>query len=254
MLVIGMRGVPAAPYADALADGLICGAPADGRACGACAECALVRAGSHPDRLAVRPEGTGVRIDAVREAVSWAAYRPGRAAVRVVRLDGADRMGAEAAVAALKAVEEPPVATHWILSADAPGHVHAPLRSRCVPLTLRTVAAEQIEAWLLGLGVEASVAGPASADAQGFPADALDAIAPHEDAPPAGGDEDTRTLALAVRRGIHAALRSGRLGSRDARSVLSLWALAELGARRASPSRLVADVLRAAADRLPPPA
>lgn len=250
LLVIGMRGVPSTPYADALADGLLCPAAVGGRACATCPDCRLVRALSHPDRLVVRPEGNQVRIDAVRAAVTWAAYRPQRAAVRVVRLDRADRMGGEAAVAALKAVEEPPATTHWVLSADAPGRVPGPLRSRCVPFTLRTVPAAEIAAWLGQIGVEASTAAASAAAASGFPEDARASAAASPDAAEALG-EDPERLAQMLRRDLHDALRAGRLSGREARAVLSLWSLADQGIRRASPPRLVADVLRAATERLP---
>ncbi len=246
LLVIGMRGLPSTPYADAVADALICAAPIGGWACGVCADCRLARAGSHPDRLIVRAEGGQVRIDAVRDALAWAAYRPQMAAVRVVRLEAADHMGGEAAVAALKSVEEPGPSVHWVLSADAPGRVHAPLRSRCVPLTLRTVPADAIRAWLVARGVEPERAAALSEAARGFPEDALRA----GEGPAAQASDDPVELANQVRSRLHAALRGGTLSAREARAVAALWALAEQGARRASPPRLVADVLLAAVERL----
>jgi DNA polymerase III subunit delta' len=251
LLVVGMRGLPSTPYADAVAEALICPAPVGGWACGVCSDCRLLGARSHPDLLAVRPEGSQVRIDAVREALAWAAYRPQTASVRVVRLEGADRMGGEAAVAALKGVEEPGPSVHWVLSADAPGRVPAPLRSRCVPLALRTVPAADIQRWLTAMGVEPERAAALAAEAGGFPEDALGALEAAAGRGSGGAAEEPAAMAQDLRRRLRLALRSGALGGGEARQVLALWSLAEQGLRRASPPRLVADVLRAADERVP---
>ncbi len=252
ILVIGMRGLPAAPYATMLASSLLCASPGvTAGACGLCADCRLVRADTHPDLLTVRAEGTQVRIDAVRDALAWAAYRPQLAPVRVIRLESADRMGNEAAVAALKGVEEPGDAVHWILSADAPGRVHLPLRSRCVEFSLRTVATPEIEAWLEALGVEAERAGALARGALGFPEDALRSAALPDVFSPQASEGEDGALAADLRRRLHTALRAGTLGVDDARAVLALWSLADQGIRRGSPSRLVADVLADAMARLP---
>jgi DNA polymerase-3 subunit delta' len=239
LLVVGMLGLPATPYADAVADALVCDAPAVGRPCGRCAACRLTLAGTHPDRLDVRVVGRQVGIDAVRAAVAWAAFRPQFGSRRVVRLDGADRLGHEAAVAVLKAVEEPGVGVHWVLSADAPGRVSAPLRSRVVTFSLRPVATEEIAAWLVSSGFGADIAHASAIDSDGLPAAALAKAQPPSDA-----DLDETVAALSAwRRRLRAALRAGTISGREARAALRVWARADEGLRRATPPRVVVDAL-----------
>jgi hypothetical protein len=128
--------------------------------------------------------------------------------------------------------------------------VHTPLRSRCVPFALRTVPAAEIGAWLTAMGVEPERAEALARDASGFPADALRAAGVEGEAADGQEPEEARVLSGTVRARLHAALRAGAIGGREARAVLALWALAEEGLRRASPPRLVADVLHVAMDRL----
>lgn len=237
VLVIGMAGLPASPYADAVADALLCDDPQDGRPCRRCAACRLAAAQSHPDRWTVADEHGQVRIDDVRQALAWAAYRPQRGWRRVVRLDGADRLGPEAAVAALKGVEEPGRGVTWILSATAPGRVPAAMRSRCVAFTLRPVPAEELATWLgaLGGGEEAA---PAAAAAGGLPGEALEALGLGRSAADEGREAVGR-----LRRRVRAALRAGTLTAGEARIALERARLAEAALRLATPARLVADAL-----------
>ena len=238
MLVIGMAGLPAEPYADAVSRSLLCDEGREGQACGRCAACRLMAADSHPDLFVLSPIGSQVRIDGVRDALAWASYRPQVGARRVVRLRGADRMGAEAAVAALKGVEEPNAAVHWVLSADAPGWVSSPLRSRCMALPLRPVEEEQVALWLEGRGVDGAQALSLARACGGFPALALEAagLAAHAEA----GD-DVEALVGRVRRDVRARLREGGIGAGEARKRLRAWARIQEGFRRGTAPRLLAD-------------
>lgn len=234
-LVVGMAGLPGLPYADRVADALLCDAPAAGLACGTCVACRLLRSGNHPERLDLAPEGVQVRMDAARAAVVWSAGRtPSRGERRVVRIDGADRLGVEAAVALLKSVEEPHSAVHWVLAAQAPGRISPALRSRCVAFPLRAVAPGEIEAWLVAAGVEPDRAREAAALSDGLPERALAAAG----RPTAAGD-----AVDAVRAALRTALREGRIGGRAARAALERWALVDQARRRGLPGRLVDEAV-----------
>jgi DNA polymerase III delta prime subunit len=99
-----------------------------------------VRGGVHPDVRAVLPTGAKriITIAQIREIVKSAAGRPYEGERRVWILDGveAGRLGAEAANAFLKTLEEPPAHAVFILLADNPTAVLPTIRSRCQQLAL----------------------------------------------------------------------------------------------------------------------
>ncbi len=99
-----------------------------------------VRAGTHPDVTAVQPTGAAERIaiGQVRELVEAAAGRPFEGERRIWILDGveAGRLGAEAANAFLKTLEEPPPHVVFLLLAANPTAVLPTIRSRCQRLLL----------------------------------------------------------------------------------------------------------------------
>jgi hypothetical protein len=105
-----------------------------------CNSCVRVRAGIHPDVVAVVPMGSSrqIKIDQVRKVVEAAPGRPFEGKRRVWILDGVEAgcFGAEAANAFLKTLEEPPEHTRFVLLAANPEAVLATIRSRCQKLSL----------------------------------------------------------------------------------------------------------------------
>jgi hypothetical protein len=105
---------------------------------GGCAD--RVRGGLHPDVRAVLPSGAKriITIAQVREVVNSAASRPYEGARRIWIFDGveASRLGAEAANAFLKTLEEPPAHAVFILLAANPTAVLPTILSRCQQLGL----------------------------------------------------------------------------------------------------------------------
>lgn len=104
-----------------------------------------VRQGIHPDVAAVLPTGAAriIKIAQVREIVDSAPARPYEGRYRVWILDGveAGHLGAEAANAFLKVLEEPPEHVRFVLLAGNPDAVLPTIRSRCQQLTLAGPAA-----------------------------------------------------------------------------------------------------------------
>ena len=119
-----------------------------------CTSCRRALHGFHPDLFPVEPEGVQIRVDRVREAIAFAAGRPYESAKRVVRLRRAELLGAEAANALLKSLEEPGAHVHWILTTSRPESLLATIRSRCLAVSVGAPGrSERALAWkALGFG------------------------------------------------------------------------------------------------------
>jgi len=100
--------------------------------CGECPSCRRIARGVHADVLLIEPGETGaIKIDQVRDAIVRAAYRPFEGRRRVVIVDDADAVNPEAQNALLKTLEEPPVASTFVLVTSRPDMLLPTVRSRC---------------------------------------------------------------------------------------------------------------------------
>jgi DNA polymerase III subunit delta' len=133
-LFTGPPGSGRSVAARAFAAALQC---ADG-GCGHCHECRTALAGSHADVTVVATELLSIKTDQARELVQLAARRPTMGRWRVIIIEDADRLTETAADVLLKAVEEPPPGTVWMLCAPSLEDVIVTIRSRCRHLALRT--------------------------------------------------------------------------------------------------------------------
>jgi DNA polymerase III subunit delta' len=116
-----------------------------GVGCGQCAGCHTVRTGTHADVHRVVPEGLSIPVHEMRSIVLTAARKPSGGRWQVVLVEDADRLTEAASDALLKAVEEPPSRTVFLLCAPSthPDDVAVTIRSRCrlVPLGIPPVDA-----------------------------------------------------------------------------------------------------------------
>jgi DNA polymerase-3 subunit delta' len=132
-----------------------------GVGCGTCPGCRTGLAGTHADVHVVVPEGLSISVAEMRALVQISARRPTGARWQVVIITDADRLTEGAANALLKAVEEPPERTVFLLCApsDHPEDVPVTIRSRCRHLGLRTPSAQSIAEVLRGRdGIPADMA------------------------------------------------------------------------------------------------
>lgn len=105
---------------------------------------ARVLRGSHPDVAVVATDKTVITVAEVRDLVTLAQRTPGEAPWRVIVVEDADRIVERSANALLKAIEEPPPRTVWILCAPSEQDVITTIRSRCRHVTLRVPPAEAV--------------------------------------------------------------------------------------------------------------
>ncbi|MET9064257.1 DNA polymerase III subunit delta' [Streptosporangium sandarakinum] len=114
------------------------------RGCGHCDMCHQVAVGSHPDLEVVRPQGLSYGIKDTRQLILRAAGAPTLGRWRVVLFEDADRATEGASNALLKAIEEPPPRTVWLLCAPSPDDMMITIRSRCRVVTLVTPPAAAV--------------------------------------------------------------------------------------------------------------
>ncbi len=145
LLFTGPDGVGKRLVAGAVAQALNCLSPNGRDACGTCAACRRIAAGTHPDVLVLEPSETDViKIDPVRAVVAAAAYRPFEARRRVIIIDDADCLNADAQDALLKSLEEPGASSVFILVSSRPETLLPTVRSRCARVNFGHLAAGDI--------------------------------------------------------------------------------------------------------------
>ncbi|HEY3630422.1 MAG TPA: DNA polymerase III subunit delta', partial [Jatrophihabitantaceae bacterium] len=167
-LFTGPPGSGRSVAARALAAALQCVDP-DGPGCGHCSGCHTTLSRSHPDVHAVVPEGLSISVADMRSVVATAARLPALGRWQVVLIEDSDRLTEQASNALLKAVEEPPARTIFLLCAPSthPDDVSVTIRSRCRLVSLRIPPADSVAGILQRSGVDAATAAWAAAAGQG---------------------------------------------------------------------------------------
>lgn len=110
---------------------------------------ARVLKGHHESLTIMSTQKSVIAIDEVRELVTRAQSAPVNSAWRVVIIEDADRMTERTANVLLKAIEEPPPATVWLLCAPSPIDVLTTIRSRCRPVRLRIPSRDAVAKLLI---------------------------------------------------------------------------------------------------------
>ncbi|MEU8259308.1 DNA polymerase III subunit delta' [Micromonospora sp. NPDC048999] len=143
---------------------------AHGTGCGACPGCHTTLAGTHADVRLVVPEGLSIGVGEMRALVLRAASTPSGGRWQVVIISDADRLTEAAGNALLKAIEEPPPRTVFLLCAPSthPDDVSVTIRSRCRIVPLRQPSADAVAEVLVRRdGIAPDTADWAAAAAQG---------------------------------------------------------------------------------------
>ncbi|MCR6493304.1 DNA polymerase III subunit delta' [Cellulomonas sp. P24] len=129
--------------------------------------CATALAGTHPDVTVVATEGVVIRADVARPLVELAQRSPSEGRWRVIIVEDADRLNETSGNVLLKAIEEPPPRTVWVLCAPSPQDVLVTLRSRSRSVALRVPPVEAVADLLVRRdGVEPGLALVAARAAQ----------------------------------------------------------------------------------------
>ena len=183
-LLHGPSGLGQVDLALGLAHAWLCEQPNAQGACGYCASCHAIDVRTHADLLVLMPEVTmlamawplpekaqeeldanrrkpsrDIRIDAMREAISFTQRTTARGRGKVVLVYPAERMNAFTANALLKTLEEPPGDCRFVLASESVHQLLPTIRSRCLGHVMRWPTADEALAWLIDQGIERDEAG-----------------------------------------------------------------------------------------------
>jgi DNA polymerase-3 subunit delta' len=154
--------------ARALAAALQC--ERDGVGCGECHGCHTTLGGTHADVRFVVPEGLSIGVNEMRALVLRAGTAPSGGRWQAVVIEDADRLTEQAGNALLKAIEEPPPRTVFLLCTPSthPDDISVTIRSRCRVIPLRQPPAAAVADVLVHRdGIAPDTAVWAAAAAQG---------------------------------------------------------------------------------------
>lgn len=150
MLFCGPSGIGKMLVAQELARTLLCAEAGSAYGgCGSCQRCALVLAGNHPDLhlFDANVEGTG-KADELRALLYGLQLKPFYAGNRVIILDRADLLNAQATNLLLKSLEEPRPNTFFILLTPNRAQLLPTVLSRCQSYHFHALSDENVRSIL----------------------------------------------------------------------------------------------------------
>jgi DNA polymerase-3 subunit delta' len=162
-LITGPPGSGRSNMAHAFAASLLC----EKNGCGECKSCVMSAAGSHPDISTLATERVQISIDEVRELVASSQFGSSLGKYRIMIIEDADRMQERTSNVLLKALEEPPTGTIWLLCAPSEADMLPTIRSRVRRVGLKVPAVEEVARILIERdGIESKLAHQVAAEAQ----------------------------------------------------------------------------------------
>lgn len=162
-LLTGPPGSGRSNMAIAFAAALLCA----NNGCGQCHSCELASRGQHPDITVLTTEKVGISIDEVRELVANSALGGSMGRFRIMVIEDADRMTERSSNVLLKALEEPPAGTVWLLCAPSEADMLPTIRSRVRRVSLKTPSVDEVAKLLVERdGVAPDLARKVAAEAQ----------------------------------------------------------------------------------------
>lgn len=216
LLFEGAEGIGKERLALALAQRAMCASAAQGvDACGECLSCRWVRDAQHPDLLILAKDvdirsqsmqsesdaKSQITIEKVRELQSERLVYFPQGQSRWVLIRDAHEMNANAANSLLKTLEEPPVATYFVLLTHRPSELLITVRSRCQRVRFAPLSDDDLSSVLEARGVEAALRSEIVALSEGSVSNAVALAKP-----------DVLASRQAWRERFLSALRGGRPG------------------------------------------
>jgi DNA polymerase III subunit delta' len=163
-LLTGPPGSGRSNAAAAFAAALLC----EAAGCGECKSCRMVSSGSHPDVAVLATEKVIISIDEIRQLVAQSYFGGSISRYQIMIIEDADRMTERSSNVLLKALEEPPAGTIWLLCAPSEADMLPTIRSRVRRVALKQPSTETVKQLLISRdGIESNLAAQVAAEAQG---------------------------------------------------------------------------------------
>lgn len=163
-LLTGPPGSGRSNAAMAFAAALLC----DKAGCGECKSCRMVQSGSHPDVSVLATEKVIISIEEIRQLVSASHFGGSIGKYQIMIIEDADRMAERSSNVLLKALEEPPAGTIWLLCAPSEADMLPTIRSRVRRVALKQPSTQTVADLLVARDkVDPKLALQVAAEAQG---------------------------------------------------------------------------------------
>jgi DNA polymerase-3 subunit delta' len=162
-LFTGPPGSGRSNLAHAFAAALLCSQGG----CGVCKSCRMVASGTHPDITALATERVVIPIEDIRSLVTNSYLGSSVGNYRVMIIEDADRMQERSSNVLLKALEEPPRNTIWMLCAPSEADLLPTIRSRVRRVALKVPSVEAVAQLLISRdGIDPKLALEVAAESQ----------------------------------------------------------------------------------------
>ncbi len=116
--------------------------------CGSCSTCQKAAKEIHPDVITIKPDGSIIKVEQIREVNRSLRLSPHESQARVFIIGDAAAFNDESANAFLKSLEEPPAFVFFLLLASRLQAVLPTIASRCQIVRFSQVPAADIESYL----------------------------------------------------------------------------------------------------------
>lgn len=163
-LLTGPPGSGRSNAAMAFAAALLC----EKAGCGECKSCQMVQSGTHPDVSVLATEKVIISIEEIRQLVSASHFGGSISRYQIMIIEDADRMTERSSNVLLKALEEPPAGTIWLLCAPSEADMLPTIRSRVRRVALKQPSTKTVADLLVSRdGIDPKLAIQVAAEAQG---------------------------------------------------------------------------------------